>query len=483
MPRNILLMIADDLGRMAGCYGEPTIRTPNIDALAASGTRFDMAFTSTASCSASRSVIYTGLHTHETGQYGLHHDHHHFLTFDHIETAPALFNRAGWRTGIIGKVHVGPDATYPWQHREESESRDVDWMAGRVRAYLNEVGEAPFFLTVGFIDPHRDQTRAGFGDPCGPDPVFAPEEVSVPPFLTDLPEVREELAAYYHSVARMDRGVGMILDALAEAGRAEDTLVCFLSDNGAPFLNSKTTLFDAGVRLPLLIRAPGSAAGCANPNLVSFTDLLPTFMDWAEIEAAPGPRRGRSLLPILEAMEMRPGWDHVFGSHTFHEITNYWPTRFLRTQRYKYHRNVAWQLPFPFSGDLYGSISWEAMRRQDPVTIGARLLDAYVHRPAEELYDLETDSGEVKNLAGDPPHAELLAELRVMLETWQRETDDPWLFRDGISVRAVRHHLEQGLVIPDRFDLCGPEESTGSSGDHPLSASSRSLRGQSRDDS
>lgn len=454
---NILLMIADDLGRMAGCYGEPAIRTPHIDALAARGTRFDMAFTSTASCSASRSVIYTGLHTHETGQYGLHHDHHHFMTFADVPTAPALLNEAGYHTGIIGKVHVGPPEVYPWQHREESGSRDVGWVAARAGAYFNErkADGQPFFLTVGFIDPHRDETRGGFGNETfgAEDPVFAPEEVHVPPFLPDLPEVRAELASYYRSVHRLDRGVGLVLDALGTAGLAGDTLVVFLSDNGAPFLNSKTTLFDAGVHLPLLVYRPGQRTGVANPNLVSFTDLLPTFLDVAGAEAAPGKRRGRSLMPILEAAQMQSGWDIVFGSHTFHEITNYWPTRFLRTLRYKYHRNVVWQLDFPFSGDLYGSLSWQGIRRSDPVMIGQRPLRDYVRRPPEELYDLEADPQEVRNLADTPEHAERLAGFRAQMEAWQRDTRDPWLYRDGVSMMAVEHHLPNGLSLPERFDF------------------------------
>jgi N-sulfoglucosamine sulfohydrolase len=454
---NILLMIADDLGRMAGCYGEPAIRTPHIDRLAGQGTRFDMAFTSTASCSASRSVIFTGLHTHETGQYGLHHDHHHFMTFADVPTAPALFNAGGWHTGIIGKVHVGPEAVYPWTTREESGTRDVAWVADRARAYFaaRKADGLPFFLTIGFIDPHRDETRGGFGNDSfgADDPVVSPDDVAVPPFLTDLPEVRQELADYYRSVHRLDRGVGMVLDALAAEGLEGDTLVVFLSDNGAPFLNSKTTLYDAGVHLPLIVRKPGQRAGVANPNLVSFTDILPSFLDLAGLAPDPGQRRGRSLLPILETDTLLPGWDRVFGSHTFHEVTNYWPTRFLRTPRYKYHRNIAWQLDFPFSGDLYGSLSWEGIRRQRPAVIGARTVRDYVRRPPEELYDLDADPREVTNLATDPAHAELLAECRTALEAWQRATDDPWLYRDGISVRAVRHHLDHGLQLPDRFDF------------------------------
>jgi hypothetical protein len=117
-------------------------------------------------------------------------------------------------------------------------------------------------------------------------------------------------------------------------------------------------------------------------------------------------------------------------------VTNYWPTRFLRTPRYKYHRNIAWQLDFPFSGDLYGSLSWAAMRLKQPVRIGERPLRAYIRRPPEELYDLDTDPGEVRNLAADPDHGDLLRGFRAALETWQRDTRDPWLYRDGISVRA-----------------------------------------------
>lgn len=454
---NILLMIADDLGRMTGCYGEPKMSTPRIDQLAAEGTRFDMAFTSTASCSASRSVILTGLHAHETGQYGLHHDHHHFMTFADVATAPGLLNESGRHTGIIGKVHVGPETVYPWITREESASRDVAWVAERARAYFADrrADAKPFVLTIGFIDPHRDETRGGFGNETfgAEDPVVSPDAVAVPPFLTDLPEVRQELADYYRSVHRLDRGVGLVLDALADEGLAGSTLVVFLSDNGAPFLNSKTTLYDAGVHLPLIIRRPGQRAGIANPNLVSFTDILPTFLDLAGQAPDRSRRKGRSLLPILEKQTRLPDWNRVFGSHTFHEVTNYWPTRFLRTPRYKYHRNIAWQLDFPFSGDLYGSLSWEGIRRQRPALIGKRPVVDYVRRPPEELYDLEEDPLEVKNLANDPDNAERLVSFRAALEAWQRETDDPWLYRDGISVRAVRHHLANGLMVPERFDF------------------------------
>jgi N-sulfoglucosamine sulfohydrolase len=461
--KNILLVIADDLGRSLGCYGEKGIKTPNIDAFAKDGTVFNNAFASTASCSGSRSVIYTGLHTHENGQYGLNHFTHHFMTFDHIQTAPGLLRNHRYLTGIIGKIHVGPPSVYPWEVVVESPSRDVAWVAQQASSFFEDANrdERPFFLTVGYMDPHRDHTRGGFGngeqEVSANDPPYDPEKVTVPNFLSDIPDVRQELAEYYRAIGRVDRGFGMILESLKEHGFAEDTLIIFMSDNGPPFLNSKTTLFDAGIRLPLLMKCPGFGAGVVNPNMVSFVDILPTILDWAEYQepqTAEPRRRGHSLLPILAKSLVDDNWKRVFGSHTFHEITNYYPTRFMRTRQYKYHRNIAWKLDFPFSTDLYASISWEGMRNVNgPVMIGNRPLKDYIQRPAEELYDIVNDPSETANLALDPAHRDILESLRVEVEGWQKMTKDPWLFRDGVSLLEMGGHLRAGLKVPDRFDF------------------------------
>lgn len=465
--KNVLLLIADDLGKQLSTYGAKTIQTPNIDQLASQGTRFDYAFASTASCSGSRSVIYTGLHTHQNGQYGLASHRHHFVTFDHVETAPQLLRQTGYRTGILGKIHVGPDAVYPWEERQESTTRDVAVIADQATAFFqkSQADTRPFFLTVGFHDPHRDNTRGGFGNDQEYDrritkANYKPEDVEVPGFISDTPGTRLELAEYYNSIHRLDQGIGFILKALADSELAESTLVIFVSDNGPPFLNSKTTLYDAGVRLPLIIRHPHITRAAVSPNLISYVDILPTVLDYA---GHPGvldqtnKRLGRSLLPLLGNDSPLPGWNQVFGSHTFHEVTNYWPTRFIRDRRYKYHRNLAWRLDFPFAADLYGSLSWEDIRNIDSskgdALIGGRKLRDYFFRPPEELYDLENDPNEVRNLVKDPEHAAVLEQLRGKLEAWQLRTEDPWLYRDGVSVWFVRHHLKAGMHLPDRLDF------------------------------
>lgn len=255
----------------------------------------------------------------------------------------------------------------------------------------------------------------------------------------------------------------MLLNALEQQGLSESTLVIVTSDNEPPFLNSKTTLFEPGICLPLIVRKPNSKSGVVNPNLISYIDFLPTLIDWAgagDKVASGGKspiRLGKSFLPILESSEILPAekWQQqIFGSHTFHEVQNYWPTRFTRTRRFKYHRNIVWRLDFPFATDLYGSLSWEGIRNtKPPVHVGQRSLKDYIFRPKEELYDIENDPLEIHNLVDEEEYSDVSRELRKTVEAWQLETEDPWLYRDGVSVVTNQVYETEGLAIPDKWEL------------------------------
>ncbi len=354
-------------------------------------------------------------------------------------------------------------------------TRNVRWVAERAGIFFEKANDTkrPFHLTIGFTDPHRDGTRGGFANndqeviDAGLDkevPDYSSEEVAVQDFMTDCPELRQELMEYYKSISRMDLGVGLVLQALRDRDLEDSTLVVFVSDNGAPFINSKTTLYDAGVQLPLIVRQPAQARGVINPNMVSFLDILPTALAWAGHAGLRGsypcpPRLGDSIIPILQSSALLPEgqWKHeVYGSHTFHEIQNYWPTRFIRSHRYKYHRNIAHRLDFPFAADLYSSLSWEGIRNKDgpePVFIGQRSLEAYLFRGPEELYDLQGDPHEVENVADDGKYADVIRQLRASLERWQYETKDAWLFKDGVSAVVMETYVKQGLKLPDRWEM------------------------------
>jgi N-sulfoglucosamine sulfohydrolase len=429
--RNVLLIIADDQGRDLGVYGNPVIRTPNIDRLAARGTLFTHAFSNVSSCSPSRAVLYTGLYAHSNGMYGLAHDVHNQHLLPWVRTLPQLLKQAGYLTALVGKKHVLPDDALPFDAElapEQPGNRDVAHMAQEAKAFMSKAGAQPFAVVVGFSDPHR--AAENFGNtrewPSVERVRYDPRKVIVPAHLPDLPEVREDLAQYYESISRLDSAVGLLLEALADTGHADDTLVVYLSDNGRPFPGAKTTLYDDGIHLPLIIAAPGRRGGVRNEAMVGWVDILPTLLDWTGAPAPPYELPGRSLLPILEQSSPQ-GWDRVFASHGFHEIHQYYPMRALRTRDYKYIVNLAPELPYPIAGDVASSPSWRAITAKPDARLGARTLDAYLHRPAEELYALESDPHEVVNLAGERAAREVLAEMRSELERFRIETRDPWL--------------------------------------------------------
>jgi N-sulfoglucosamine sulfohydrolase len=436
-PKNVVLLIADDLGLQVGCYGDPVAKTPNIDALAKTGTRFTHAFASVASCSPSRATILTGMPTHMCGQYGLAHATHNAHSFRNVKGLPALLAPAGYRSGVIAKLHVQPKEVFPFDVEVQNNGRNPVAIANEVKKFVAETGDKPFFLLVGFTDPHR--AAKGFANdgkypPEVPAIKFDPKTVPVPYHLPDQPEVRAELAEYYQSVARLDDGVGRVLKVLDEAKKLDDTLVIFLSDNGIPFPGAKTTLYDAGVRLPLIVRKP-SQKGVVNTAMVSWTDITPTVLDWCGVKA-PEPvgkkgvaPAGKSFLPILE-QEKPEGWDVVYGSHQFHEITMYYPVRMVRTRTHKYLLNLAHPLEYPFASDLWGSAMWQGVLKRGDKMMGSREVKSFLYRPKEELYDLTADPHELKNLAADPAHAKTLADLRAKLAAWREKTNDPWLVKD-----------------------------------------------------
>ncbi|MED5421506.1 MAG: sulfatase-like hydrolase/transferase, partial [Pseudomonadota bacterium] len=246
--KNVVLFVTDDQSPDAGCYGNSVIKTPNLDLLAAGSTRFDRAFCTTASCSASRSVILTGIFNHANAQYGHEHTYHHFRTYDRIRSLPVLMAAAGYQTIRVGKFHVGPEPVYHFETALKASSRNPVQMAERVRTTLRERSDdRPFFLFFCTSDPHRGGGKASelphgpdrFGNPRPGQKVagvtevrYDPKDVIVPPFLPDTPACRAELAQYYQSVSRIDQGLGVLMQVLKDADVFEDTLFIYTSDHG-----------------------------------------------------------------------------------------------------------------------------------------------------------------------------------------------------------------------------------------------------------
>ena len=416
--RNVILYVVDDQGSTdAGCYGNPVVKTPGLDALANAGTRYTSAYCTTPSCSASRSVILTGLHNHKTGQYGHSHDYHHFVSFPNTPSLPNMLNDAGYATICAGKYHVAPEATYHFQHYLRD---DPVAMAEQCRPFI-ESTERPFFLHFATVEPHRPFKREGA------DPV-APEDVIVPPYLPDIPECREELAHYYMSVQRADSGLVRLIEVLKEAGHWADTLIIYCSDNGIAFPGAKTCVYDPGIRLPMVVRDPRlDKTGVVSDAMLSYVDITPTILDYCGMEFEAKQFHGRSFIETLDGGA--EGWDEIYASHTFHEITMYYPMRVVRNRKHKLIWNIAHGMSFPFASDLWESKTWQATRERGLSHYGQRTVEAYLDRPEFELYDIEADPGEVNNLAGNPDMQSVLNGLKYKLRAFQERTEDPWILK------------------------------------------------------
>ncbi|GEO07456.1 heparan N-sulfatase [Adhaeribacter aerolatus] len=444
--------MADDHGTDAlGCYGNPVIQTPNLDKLAAEGVRFTNAFCTTASCSPSRSVLLTGLHNHANGMYGLEHTYHHFNSFENVAGLPELLAKKGYRTARVGKFHVAPEKVFQFQtvlsagqaNDPNALGRSPVEMAAACKAFISQPGK-PFFLYFASDDPHRSNGVLPNGHPTFnsyPAPnlfgnrrqgypgikeiVYAPDKVIVPPFLPDNAETRAELAQYYQAVSRLDQGVGQLIQILKDAGQYENSLIIYLSDNGVAFPGAKTTLYDPGMKLPLIVRRPGKdQKSFVQPALVSWVDITPTILDYAG--ASSGTKlQGKSFRAVLEN-EKAAGQTEIYASHSLHEITMYYPMRVIRTPKYKLIYNLAHELTFPFALDLVESSAWQSVQKSKSNIYGQRAIQQFLHRPKFELYDLEKDPGEINNLAQSKSHQEVFNQLLTKMKQFQKETSDPW---------------------------------------------------------
>ncbi len=440
---NIILIVADDHGRGdLGCYGNPVIKTPNIDKLAAEGVRFTNAFCTTASCSASRSVILSGLYNHYNGQYGHQHDYHHFVSFDRVRSLPVLLSQSGYRTVRIGKYHVAPDEVYKFDTVLQGNDRNAVQMANNCAKFIAAEESRPFFLYFCTSDPHRGGGKAAdvphqpdrFGNrdqghPGVTEVRYDPKEVVVPDFLPDSPQCRAELAQYCQAVSRIDQGIGRLVEHLKKAGKYDNTVIIYISDNGIAFPGAKTTAYEPGLNLPCIVRTPWQQnKGIACDALVNWADLAPTILDLAGAMPSDYEFHGRSFKSVFDREHVE-GWDTAYASHTFHEITMYYPMRVVRERRFKLIWNIAHGLEYPFASDLWESATWQAAIKGGGKLYGKRTVDAYLHRPRFELYDLQNDPCEVKNLADDPRYKTKLEEMKAELKAFQKRTKDPWILK------------------------------------------------------
>lgn len=400
---NILYLHSHDTGRYVSPYGYD-VPTPHIRRFAEQGVVFRQAFCAAPTCSPSRAALLTGQAPHSAGMTGL--AHRGFALTDYRQHLVHTLRAAGYHSTLIGVQHVARDAaTIGYDEVLPLEGREVRHVAPAAAAWLRNAPEGPWFLSVGTTETHRE-----YPDPGDDDGRY----LRPPAPLPDVPEVRRDMAAYAASARALDDGVGAVLKALEESGLAENTLVILTTDHGIAFPRMKCNLTAHGTGVMLILRGPGGfAGGRVLDCLVSHIDLFPTLCDLLDIDP-PAWLQGRSLMPLIRG-EVAEVNDEVHGEVTYHAA--YEPMRSVRTPLWSYIRR--------FDGR-----SCPVLPNCDDSPSKTYLLaHGWRERPvdAEQLYDLTLDPNEACNLAGDPAHAGILAEMRGRLDAWMVRTADPLL--------------------------------------------------------
>ncbi|MBR9997952.1 MAG: sulfatase [Cyclobacteriaceae bacterium] len=402
-PPNFLILIADDAGMDFGCYGNPSVKTPNVDRLAESGILFEKTFLTSPQCSPSRISILTGKYPHTTRTEDLHTplpENEKFIT--------QYLQNAGYFTGHNGKTHWG-----------ENGSNQFNWYSKNFEnfeEFLNQAGNKPFFFWTGFYDPHRVYEENAIAQPHDPGTVIVRKH------LVDDSRTRKDIALYYDEIARMDSITGSYLDILENEKLTENTYIIFLSDNGAPFPREKGTLYDAGIQTPFIVQGPGVPANEVYDGLTSTIDLAPTFLALADIEI-PAEMPGKSFAGVLTG-SFGFTRDFIFSERNWHDCDEH--MRAVRSDRYKLILNAYTDKPHGTAADLANSLSWYSLlekKASDSLSCEQSLIFT-VPRPSVEIYDLSSDPDEYYNRAEDPAYRNIAYDLLRVLQEWMLDTND-----------------------------------------------------------
>ena len=452
---NIVWISNEDMSPKLGAYGDKLVRTPVLDRLARQSVRYTNAFSTAPVCAPSRAAIITGIHQTTLGAQ------HMRTTEDrvpelpgpylavppfYVKAFPEYLRAAGYYT--TNRMKTDYQFGVPFTIWDDV-SKTAHW---RNRSDRNQ----PFFSVFNLEVTHESQIFPSSPARKGKPLVTDPAKVEVPPYYPDTPAVREELARLYNNIADMDAQVGELLKQLDEDGLAENTIVFYWSDHGDGVPRAKRSLYDSGLRVPLMIRWPKALGATAEPGvrdeMVSLIDLAPTVLALAGVEI-PTHVQGRVLL----GPKARPAPQYVFGARDRMD-QEYDMMRSARDPRYLYIRNFAPEQPYA-GHIIYRNQSaimqqWLELQAAGKLT-GPAALWMRSSRPAEELYDTQADPHQVRDLSADPAHKATLERMRGAVVTWMRDAADQGLINEAEMIQrmwpgGVQPETAQPYILPRR---------------------------------
>lgn len=432
-PLNIIYIHSHDTGRYVEPYGY-SVDTPNMQQLAQEGVLFRKAFCAGPTCSPSRAGLLTGMAPHCSGMLGL--AHRGFALEDYKKHLSAFLHEHGYQTALAGFQH---EASVPFAVPHDVLTYDLfsdrpsdnpqklerqDWAA----RFIKGKHDKPFFLSVGFFETHREF-------PKEPDVRDDPRYTLAPTPLPDNATTRFDMATFKTMARTLDEKMGVVYQAVKDAGLEESTLIICTTDHGIAFPAMKCSLTDFGIGVMLIVKGPqGFTGGKVVDGMVSHIDIFPTICELLGLEK-PAYLQGKSIMPLVssEADEIN---EQIFSEVTHHAA--YEPKRCVRTNRYKYIRRMDDDFATTVMPNCDDSIS---------KTHWANYQWAKANVPAEQLYDLEFDPNEMCNLVARDDMQEILANMRTRLDDWMQRTGDP-ILQGPVKVPSGGSETPQDVYSP-----------------------------------
>lgn len=424
---NVLIIMADDCTyNDLSIYGGENARTPNIDHLASQGLTFNRAYLCEAMCQPCRAALYTGQFPMRNGCAW-----NHSASRPTTQSLPQHLGQLSYRVGIAGKVHVKPEAAFPFESvsgfdpncvRNPTQVHDVE----AIRDFMGRDRLQPFCLVVALVEPHVPWVM---GDPS----QYPPKKIKLPPNLADTPRTREDYSRYLAEITYMDSQVGEILQVLEQTGQADHTLVLFTSEQGSQFPGCKWTNWDTGLHTALIARWPGKVEpGKRTDAIVQYVDVVPTLIDAAGGDPGNHPFDGTSFLPVLTGHSASHR-EFAFGLHNNVPEGPSYPIRTITNGDFRLIHNLSPEeiyiekhvMGINGNGGLnnpyWPTWVWSATDNAETYNLVRR----YVHRPEFEFYHTAEDQYELENLADDPKTRSIREELGRQLESWLAHQGDP----------------------------------------------------------
>ena len=451
---NILWISNEDMSPHLGAYGDPLARTPALDRLARESIRYTNAFTTAPVCAPSRAAIITGMHQNAIGTQ------HMRTTEDTVQDLPGPYL-------AVPPFYVKAFPEYLRATGYFTSNRaKTDYQFGDPFTIWDDLGAGahwrnrsdpnqPFFSVFNLVVTHESQIFPTSPARKGKPLVTDPAAIVVPPYYPDTPLVRQELARMYDNIADMDGQVAELLQQLAADGLTENTIVFYWSDHGDGVPRAKRSLYDSGLRVPLMIRwpktlAPPWSAGAVSDQMVSFIDLAPTVLALAGVEVP-------LHLQGLVGSKAAPAPEFVFAARDRMDI-EYDMMRSARDARYLYIRNAAPGLPYagliPYRNQSAIMQEWLRLQAAGQLS-GPPALWMRTTRPAEELYDTTTDPHQIRDLAAEPAHRVTLERLRQAVTDWMTRIGDQGLTNESEMIQrmwpgGVQPETAQPYIVPRR---------------------------------